>query len=80
MTAKRKVEYKRTLRLFKRLLGAYATPPEMTVSQWADEYRVLSPEASAERGRWRTDRAPYQREILDAVGDARVERDRKSVV
>lgn len=74
MTAKRKVEYKRTLRLFKRLLGAYATPPEMTVSQWADAYRVLSPEASAERGRWRTDRAPYQREILDAVGDARVER------
>ena len=64
MTAKRKVEYKRTLRLFKHLLGAYATPPEMTVSQWADEYRVLSPEASAERGRWRTDRAPYQREIL----------------
>ena len=53
MTAKRKVEYKRTLRLFKGLLGAYATPPEMTVSQWADAYRVLSPEASAERGRWR---------------------------
>ena len=73
-TTRRKTEYRRTLRLFKRLMQAYATPPEMTVSQWADEYRVLSPEASAERGRWRTDRAPYQREILDAVGDARVER------
>lgn len=73
-TTRRKTEHRRTLRLFKRLMQAYATPPEMTVSQWADEYRVLSPEASAERGRWRTDRAPYQREILDAVGDARVER------
>lgn len=73
-TSKRKTEYKRTLRLFKRLMSAYATPPEMTVSQWADNFRVLSPEASAERGRWRTDRAAYQREIMDAVGDPRVER------
>lgn len=70
----RKTEYRRTQRLFHRLMGAYATPPELTVSQWADEYRVLSPEASAERGRWRTDRAPYQREIMDAIGDPRVER------
>lgn len=72
--SKRKVEYRRAQRLFHRLMSAYATPPEMTVSQWADQYRVLSPEASAERGRWRTDRAPYQREIMDAVGDPRVER------
>ena len=55
-------------------MAAYATPPEMTVAQWADKFRVLSPESSAERGRWRTDRAPYQREIMDAVGDPRVER------
>ena len=38
----------------------------MTVSEWADENRVLVSEASAEPGRWRTDRAPYQREIMDA--------------
>mgnify|MGYP002509026688 CR=1 FL=1 len=35
----------------------------MTVSEWADEYRRLSSESSAEPGRWRTSKAPYQREI-----------------
>ena len=37
------------------------------MSQWADEYRFLSSEASAEPGKWHTDRAPYQREMMDAV-------------
>mgnify|MGYP005750350051 CR=1 FL=1 len=55
-------------------MRAFATPPDMTVSEWADAFRVLSPESSAERGRWRTDRAPYQREIMDSIGDPRVER------
>ena len=45
----------------------------MKVSQWADKFRQLSSEASAEPGKWHTDRAPYQREIMDAVCDARVE-------
>ncbi len=47
-------------------------PPRLTVSQWADEYRRLSPESAAEPGRWRTDRAPYQRGIMDAVNDPTV--------
>lgn len=51
---------------------ALAPPPNVTVSQWADEYRVLSPEASAEPGRWDTARAPYQRDIMDAVHDPTV--------
>ena len=42
-------------------------PPDLTISQWADEYRRIPPEASAEPGRWYTDRAPYQRAMLDAV-------------
>ena len=42
-------------------------PPELTVSQWADEYRRLSKESSAEPGRWVTDRAPYQKGIMDVV-------------
>lgn len=37
-----------------------------TVSEWADENRVLVSESSSEPGPWRTDRAPYQREIMDA--------------
>lgn len=50
-----------------------APPPNLTVSGWADNYRRLSSEASAEPGRWRTDRAPYQRDILDAINDPSVE-------
>ncbi len=50
-----------------------APPPDLTVSQWADKYRRLSREASAEPGQWSTDRAPYQREIMDALSDPLVE-------
>ena len=41
-------------------------PAKQTVSEWADKNRVLVSESSAEPGRWRTDRAPYQREIMDS--------------
>lgn len=44
-------------------------PPDLNVAQWADEYRVLSREASAEPGRWRCDRAPYQIGIMEAFTD-----------
>lgn len=38
-----------------------------TVSEWADQKRMLSSKASAEPGRWRTSRTPYLREIMDAL-------------
>jgi phage terminase large subunit GpA-like protein len=41
--------------------------PLLTVSQWADAHRFLSPRASAEPGRYRTDRTPYMRAIMDAL-------------
>lgn len=47
--------------------AAFEPPPRQTVSEWADENRRLSSEASAEAGEWRTDRAPYQRAIMDAL-------------
>lgn len=50
-----------------------APPPELTTSEWADAERRLSSEASAEPGRWRTDRAPYQRGILDAINDPAID-------
>lgn len=42
--------------------------PRLTVSQWSDKNRVLSSVASSEPGRWKTDRTPYLREIMDALG------------
>lgn len=48
-------------------------PPDLTVSEWADQYRVLPSETSAEPGQWDTSRAPYQREIMNAITDLRYE-------
>lgn len=49
-----------------------APPPDLSTSEWADAERRLSSEASAEPGRWRTDRAPYQRGIMDAINDPQI--------
>jgi hypothetical protein len=43
---------------------------KLTVSEWADRYRLLSQRASAEAGRWRTARTPYLREIMDALSSS----------
>ncbi|MBG9799521.1 terminase [Brevibacillus laterosporus] len=63
----------KTFKLFNTIASLWAPPPELTVSEWADRYRRLSSEASAEPGRWYTDRAPYQREIMNAINDPNVE-------
>lgn len=47
--------------------GALKPEPLLSVSQWADEHRVLSRKASSEAGKWRTDRTPYLREIMDSL-------------
>lgn len=61
-----------TAQMFSRALGALKPPPNLTLSQWADNYRRLSAEASAAQGRWNTDNAPFQREIMDAIGDVHI--------
>ena len=48
-------------------------PPKLTVSEWADQFRVLSTEASSEAGKFETARAMYQREIMDAISDPSIE-------
>ena len=52
---------------------AWRPKKEMTVSQWADKYRVLDERTCAEPGPWRTDRAPYLRGFMDAFSDPDVE-------
>jgi len=56
------------------IAGELVAREDLTVSQWADRYRVVPPGTSPEPGSWRTDRVPYLREILDAVSDPTVER------
>lgn len=49
---------------------ADARPPaDLTVSAWADAHRQIAAESgSPHPGQWRTDRAPYLREIQDCCG------------
>ena len=53
-------------------LKNFRPPEDLTVSQWAERYRVLSRESSAEAGPWRNDRTPYMVEIMDCFTDPRV--------
>jgi phage terminase large subunit GpA-like protein len=52
----------------------FQPPPRMTVTEWADSFRYLSPESSAEIGKYSSSRAPYQREPMNALSDPRVKR------
>ena len=49
-------------------------PPKLTLSEWSDIYRMLTSESSAEAGRWQTSRAPYQKEIMDAISNPDIEK------
>lgn len=41
----------------------------LTVSEWAEENRILSGEGSAEPGPWKNSRTPYLREIMDCLSE-----------
>lgn len=43
--------------------------PRLSLSQWAERYRVLSAEATANHGPWRNDVAPYLVEPMDCLSD-----------
>ena len=48
----------------------FAPPPDLTVSQWADAYRMLSSKGAAEPGPYRSDRTPYVREPADLLSES----------
>jgi phage terminase large subunit GpA-like protein len=50
----------------------WTPPPVLTLSEWSDEKAYLSPESSAEPGKWHT--IEYQRGPMDAMTDALNER------
>ena len=49
------------------LAPAWRPPPRLSVAEWADQYRYLSPEASAEPGLWSNSRAPHLLEPMDRL-------------
>jgi phage terminase large subunit GpA-like protein len=60
-------------KIVRKTLKGFAPPPDLRVSDWSDQERKLSPEASAEPGQWVTSRAEYQRGIMDAFSDPAIE-------
>lgn len=57
---------------YSRAVRGFRPPESLTVDEWADRYRKLSPESSAEAGPWRTSRTPYLREPMRAFTDPSV--------
>ena len=53
-------------------MAAVSPPPRYTVSQWAERFRYLSREYSAQPGRYSLDIVPYAREPMDAANDPTV--------
>lgn len=53
--------------VFQEIMSCWKADPILTVSDWADQKRVLSRKASSEPGQWRTSRTPYLKEIMDCL-------------
>lgn len=51
-------------------LSGLRPEPQLTVSEWADEHRMLSSKASSEPGRWRTSRTPYLKQAMDCLSSS----------
>lgn len=57
----------------KEALASLRPPENITVSEWADKYRILDEKSAALPGPWRTDMTPYLRGIMDAWNDPDIE-------
>lgn len=60
---------RKTIDLFAGIFQTLKPPPKLTIDTWADLCRILSSKTSAEPGRWKTDRVPFQREVMKAISD-----------
>lgn len=58
---------------FKRAHALFQPPPVLSLSEWADQYAYIPPEAGAMPGKFFTGSAEYQRGIQDAITDKAIE-------
>jgi len=71
----RRRRYENLLQLFKEeLIPQLAPPPDITISEWADQNVWLGPDVTSQPGPWQTSFAPYQKGIMDAISDKTTER------
>lgn len=50
-------------------LAVFKPPENLTVSEWADNYRILSEKDSDSPGRWRTRKTPYLKEVMNSLNE-----------
>ena len=59
-------------RVISKVMTSMQPPDDITVSEWAEKYRRLSSESSAEPGPWRNSRTPYLIDPMNAFTDPKV--------
>ena len=47
--------------VWQKTMNLIRPPPSLTISQWADKFRILSSESSSEAGKFETSRAIFQK-------------------
>jgi phage terminase large subunit GpA-like protein len=61
-----------TVSLCKRIFRRLQPTEDISLAEWADKYRRLPPESSAEPGIWRTSRTPYLKKPMECITDPKV--------
>jgi phage terminase large subunit GpA-like protein len=64
----------RVVSVFNEAAELFRPPPKVTVTEWAEAHRILSTESSSTAGIYRSDVAPYQRDMMNAVNIPGVEK------
>ena len=56
-----------------RALAIFTPPERLTVSEWADKYRVMSSQETSRPGMWDTNNVPYMKFIMDCFNKDEIE-------
>lgn len=65
---------KKTIDLFQNLLAMVSPPKDLSVIEWAEEYRYIPDDYGAHPGKWSSNGAPYQIEPQKAFTDHNVKK------
>jgi phage terminase large subunit GpA-like protein len=61
-----------TEELFRGIFTQLTPTEDITLVEWADKYRQLPSESSAEPGQWQTSRTPYLKKIMECLSSEKV--------
>lgn len=74
MTKRKQKQRPYSIKAYQKAALDFLSPPDdVTVSQWAEEHRILDVRSSAMPGSWRNSVTPYLSEIMDTMNDFEIE-------